>query len=165
MNIEAQAAKLYWRNWLASDDLMALDTEAFRRRLDGYGLNSFLNYGYAIVRAAIGRTVVSAGLHPSLGIHHRSRGNAFCLADDLIEPLRPLVDDRVREMHRQGHEELNQPAKAELLELLTVPMMLDEQKGPLMVMLHRMTSSLVRCLAGKQKQLDIPIPCSPTPRT
>ncbi len=90
----------------------------FRRDPDLPGLNSFLNYGYAVVRAAIARAIVAAGLLPSLGLHHRNRSNAFCLADDLIEPLRPLVDDRVRELHRQGYEELNQPAKAALLEIL-----------------------------------------------
>ncbi len=68
------------------------------------GLNAFLNYGYAIARAALGRAIVSAGLHASIGLHHRNRSNAFCLADDLIEPFRPLVDDRVREMHRQGYD-------------------------------------------------------------
>ena len=70
------------------------------------------------VRAAVARAIVAAGLLPSLGMHHRNRSNAFCLADDLIEPLRPLVDDRVRELHRQGYDELNQPAKAALLEIL-----------------------------------------------
>lgn len=159
-NIEAQAAKVYWRHWLATDDPEILDTEPFRRDPNGSGLNGFLNYGYAILRAAISRAIVSAGLHPALGIHHANRSNAFCLADDLIEPFRPLVDDRVREMHRQGYDQLNQPAKAELLELLTATMVLDEQTGPLMVMLHRLTASLVRCYSGEQKKLDIPIALS-----
>lgn len=156
-NIEAQAAKLYWRNWLATDDLDTLDSEPFRRDANAAGLNSFLNYGYAIVRAAVGRAIVSAGLHPAIGIHHSNRSNAFCLADDLIEPFRPLVDDRVREMHRQGYDELNQPAKAELLSLLTTPMTLDDQTGPMMVMLHRLAASLVRCYAGEQRTLEIPV--------
>ena len=83
-----------------------------------------------------------------------------------FEAFRPLVDDRVREMARQGYEVLNQPAKAELLELLTQPMQLGEQKGPLMVMLHRLVASLVRCYAGESKRLEIPVPlvaCSPIP--
>lgn len=158
-NIEAQAAKLYWRNWLFTSDTQALDTEAFRRDPNGSGLNAFLNYGYAILRAAIGRAIVAAGLQPSLGVHHSNRSNAFCLADDLIEPFRPLVDDRVREMHSQGYDQLNQPAKAQLLELLTLPMTLGTQTGPLMVMLHRLTASLVRCYAGEQKKLEIPTVC------
>jgi CRISPR-associated protein Cas1 len=157
-NIEAQAARLYWQHWLWVVD-GPLEECAFRRDADGAGLNSFLNYGYAILRAAIGRAIVAAGLLPSLGIHHHNRSNAFCLADDLIEPFRPLVDDRVREMHRQGYEELNQPAKAELLGLLTQPMKLGEQAGPLMVMLHRTVASLVRCYAGEAKRLELPEPC------
>lgn len=159
-NIEAHAAKVYWRHWLVSS--RPEDDEPFRRDPNGAGLNAFLNYGYAILRAAIGRALVAAGLEPRLGLHHSGRSNAFCLADDLIEPFRPLVDERVREMHRQGHETLNQPAKAELLNLLAEPMTLastpDEISGPLMVMLHRMTTSLARCYAGESKRLDIPTP-------
>ncbi len=156
-NIEAQAAKVYWRSWLDTSDTDTLDSEPFRRDPAGSGLNGFLNYGYAIVRAALARAIVAAGLHPSLGIQHANRGNAFCLADDLIEPFRPLVDERVRDMHCQGYTALNQPAKAELLELLTMPMTLSEQTGPFMVMLHRLATSLVRCYASEQKKLDIPI--------
>jgi CRISPR-associated protein Cas1 len=163
-NVEAQAARVYWQNWLWSDDPTTLDVEAFRRDADAPGLNAFLNYGYAILRAGLGRAIVAAGLLPSLGLHHRNRSNAFCLADDLIEPFRPLVDDRVRAMHRQGFSELNQPAKAELLGLLTLPMRLGEQTGPLMVMLHRTVASLARCFAGEAKRLEIPVPAdSPLP--
>jgi CRISPR-associated protein Cas1 len=173
-NVEAQAARVYWQNWLLSgsvpnscseelgtDPLAPGDALAriFRRDPEAAGLNGFLNYGYAILRAAIGRAIVAAGLAPSLGIHHRNRSNAFCLADDLIEPLRPLVDDRVRDLYRRGHESLTQPAKAELLDLLVLPMRLAEQTGPLMVMLHRMIASLARCYAGKSKRLEIPSPC------
>ena len=151
-NVEARAAKVYWANWLYQEE--------FRRDPDGVGLNSFLNYGYAVLRAAVARAIVGAGLLPSLGIHHRNRSNAFCLADDLIEPLRPLVDDRVRELHRQGYEELNQPAKAALLEILTDRVRLgsaDEAGGPLMVQLHRYVASLVRCYAGEATKLEIPV--------
>jgi CRISPR-associated protein Cas1 len=176
-NIEAQAAKIYWANWLwdngeeaplGSVPLLGSDKTGtdpldriFRRDPAGTGLNSFLNYGYAIVRAAIARAIVAAGLLPSLGIHHRNRSNAFCLADDLIEPLRPLVDDRVREMQRQGYDELNQPAKAELLEILADRVALgasEDNIGPLMVQLHRYVASLVRCYTGEATKLEIPIP-------
>lgn len=161
-NVEAHAAKVYWRNWLATADAQEADTEPFRRDASSGGLNAFLNYGYAILRAAIGRAIVAAGLQPGLGLHHAGRGNAFCLADDLIEPFRPLVDERVREMHRQGYETLDQPAKAELLELLTTLMQIgnyqDAQTGPLMVMLHRLATSLVACYAGEARQLEIPLP-------
>ena len=159
-NVEAQAARIYWVNWLWQEEFA--NCQPFRRDSAGTGINSFLNYGYAVLRAAIARAIVGAGLLPSLGLHHHNRGNAFCLADDLIEPFRPLVDDRVREMHRQGYEELNQPAKAELLGMLTQGMHLHgngeaPMKGPLMVMLHRMVASLVRCYAGESKQLEIPV--------
>lgn len=157
-NIEAQAARVYWANWLwqIADE----EAPAFRRDPDLPGLNSFLNYGYSVVRAAIARAIVAAGLLPSVGLHHRNRSNAFCLADDLIEPLRPLVDDRVRELHRQGYEELNQPAKAALLEILTERISLgsgEENVGPLMVQLHRYVASLVRCFRGEAKGLEIPV--------
>ncbi len=147
-NVEAQAAKIYWANWLWQED--------FRRDRDQPGINSFLNYGYAVVRAAVARAIVAAGLMPSLGIHHHNRANAFCLADDLMEPFRPLVDDQVREMHRRGYANLDQEAKAELLELLTRTVRLKDQTGPLMVMLHRLVASLVKCFAGEQKLLEIP---------
>lgn len=150
-NVEAQAARVYWANWLWQEE--------FRRDPNGAGLNPFLNYGYAVVRAAVARAIVAAGLLPSLGIHHRHRANAFCLADDLMEPLRPLVDDRVREMYRQGYDELSQPAKAALLEVLTHRMRLGNGTGPLMAMLHRQVASLVRCFSGESRKLEIPTPC------
>jgi CRISPR-associated protein Cas1 len=154
-NIEAQAARVYWGNWLWQ--LANEETPEFRRDPDLPGLNSFLNYGYAVTRAAIARAIVAAGLLPSLGLHHRNRSNAFCLADDLIEPLRPLVDDRVRELHRQGHEELNQPAKAALLEILADRVRFGDEVGPLMVVLHRYVASLVRCFTGNDRELQIPL--------
>lgn len=180
-NIEAQAAKIYWSAWLArpgqpklfnsgdgSDELVARST--FRRNPDGDDpLNSMLNYGYAVVRAAIARTLVAAGLLPVLGLHHCQRSNAFCLADDLVEPLRPIVDRRVRELYvDHGRRELNQATKAGLLEVLTGVVRVDDQSngssvgsvpasGPLMVALHRMVGSLVRCYEGAAKELVIPV--------
>lgn len=158
-NVEAHAARVYWANWLATTDVKALDTESFRRDPQAAGVNSFLNYGYAVLRAAIARAIVAAGLLPSLGLHHRNRSNPFCLADDLIEPLRPLVDDRVRELYRLGYDELNQPAKTALLELLTLRVAVgddDKNGGPLMVQLHRYVASLVRCFTGDGRRLCIP---------
>ena len=150
-NIEAQAAKLYWQNWLWQDE--------FRRDANGPGLNGFLNYGYAIVRAAIARAIVSAGLLPSLGLHHCNRSNMFCLADDLIEPLRAIVDDRVREMYRQGYSELNQHAKATLIEVLTSRAEIGDTTGPLMVALHQYVGSLVKCYSRQAKKLEFPRSC------
>jgi len=111
-NVEAQAARAYWR--------VLFNSNTFRRDADGDGINAFLNYGYAVIRAAIARAIVAAGLLPAIGIHHRSRSNAFCLADDLIEPLRPLVDARVRRLVDRGSLKLDPTTKPPLLELLGV---------------------------------------------
>jgi len=151
-NVEAQAARVYWANWLWQEE--------FRRDTQGTGLNQFLNYGYAILRAAVARAIVAGGLQPCLGIHHCNRGNAFCLADDLMEPFRPMVDDRVREMHLAGYDSLNQAGKAQLLELLTQEVELRGETGPLMVSLHRMVASLSRCYAGDEQKMEIPVVCS-----
>lgn len=102
---------------------------------------------------------MSAGLQPSVGLHHHNRGNAFCLADDLIEPFRPLVDRRVRTMPAKCFGELSQAAKADLLNLLVAPSRLGDQTGPWTVMLQRMVASLVRCYAGESRRLEIPEPC------
>jgi CRISPR-associated protein Cas1 len=147
-NLEAQAARVYWQNWLPE--------EAFRRDADLDGLNSLLNYGYAVVRAALARAIVAAGMLPSLGLKHSNRSNAFCLADDLIEPLRPLVDDRARELYRQGFTELTTEAKAGLLKLLADDVQFGAETGPLFVNLHRFVASLVKCFQGTAKQLEIP---------
>ncbi len=147
-NAEAQAAWVFWAHWLGGEE--------FRRDRDAPGLNAFLNYGYAVMRAAVARAVVAAGLLPALGLHHRNRSNAFCLADDLVEPLRPMVDRRVREMHLQGYDELTQDAKARLLELLADRVRMRDESGPLMVNIHRMVASLVSCYQGEAKRLQIP---------
>ncbi len=156
-NIEAQAAKVYWSNWLdGTTDDCAAGGAPFRRDADARDLNAFLNYGYAIMRAALARAIVAAGLQPSIGLHHSNRSNAFCLADDLIEPFRPLVDERVRDLHVRGYDSLSQEAKAELLDLLTLRLRLGDQMGPCMVMMHRLVASLVRCFGGETKRIDIP---------
>ena len=154
-NIEAQAAKAYWAEWLPN--------KKFRRDPDGGDpLNALLNYGYAVLRAAVARALVSAGLLPVLGIHHSNRSNAFCLADDLVEPLRPLVDARVRALYLEGRTKLDQPTKASLLELLTLAVKVGDQSGPLMVALHRMVGSLVTCYKGTTKTLEIPVQTNAT---
>lgn len=157
-NREAQAARAYWAAWLV--DWPNADAGCdFRRDPDLPGLNALLNYGYAIARAAVARAIVAAGLHPALGLHHRNRSNAFCLADDLMEPLRPLVDARVRELAAEGELELTQPVKGQLLDLLTVEMRTGDFAGPLLVALHRYVSSLVGVLERRSRGLSIPTPC------
>lgn len=165
-NSEAQAARVYWSVWLVLD-APPLDESAalgfsddervrFRRDPDGAAPNNLLNYGYAVMRAAVARALVAAGLHPALGIAHSNRANAFCLADDFVEPLRPIVDDRVRELHGDGQCELIPSVKQALLELLAIDVTCGEQRGPLTVALHRMASSYVSCLEGKSRLLLIP---------
>ncbi|RIK84572.1 MAG: type II CRISPR-associated endonuclease Cas1 [Planctomycetota bacterium] len=149
-NHEAQASRVYWSAFFESI--------AFRRDRFGDGPNPLLNYGYAVLRAAIARAIVAAGLLPSLGIKHSNRANAFCLADDLIEPLRPLVDARVKELLANERNELDQQTKAALLELLTIETQVGDETGPLMVNLHRMVASLVKCFQGKAKAIEFPEP-------
>ncbi|MDX1944326.1 MAG: type II CRISPR-associated endonuclease Cas1 [Pirellulaceae bacterium] len=147
-NLEAQAARVYWQNYLPE--------AVFRRDVDANGLNSLLNYGYAVIRAALARAIVAAGMLPSLGLHHCNRSNPFCLADDLIEPLRPLVDDQARELFRQGYDTLTAECKAGLLTLLACDVRLGGETGPLMVSLHRFIASLAKCYRGEAKRLEIP---------
>lgn len=157
-NREAQAAKVYWSAWLTATDETNGET-AFRRQREGDSPNSLLNYGYAILRACIARALVSAGLVPALGLQHSNRSNSFSLADDLIEPLRPLVDETVRDLYWSGQTELDRTTKAALLELTTVEVSVGDLSGPLMVSLHRYVGSLVRCLQGHSKRLEIPVTC------
>jgi len=152
-NIEAQASKRFWRAYLQGAE--------FHRRRDGEVPNNMLNYGYMVMRAAVARALCSAGLLPALGIHHRNRYNAFCLADDMMEPFRGFVEQKVRDIFvtsedREGLERLEQGTKAGLLEILYDPVVIAGFKGPLMVGLHRTMASLVRCFAGEQKKLELP---------
>jgi CRISPR-associated protein Cas1 len=161
-NHEAQAAKVYWSTWLSNLPLPPRgegrgEGVRFHRDVDGKdAINAMLNYGYAVVRAAVGRALVAAGLHPALGLHHSNRSNAFCLADDLLEPLRPLVDRSVRELHQQGSDQLDRGAKAALLSVLTTTVRIAGQAGPLLVALHRMVASLVDCYEARETRLLIP---------
>jgi CRISPR-associated protein Cas1 len=156
-NVEAHAAKLYWGSWLG-------EGHDFRRAADGQPPNNLLNYGYAVLRAAVARAIVSAGLIPAIGIHHDNRSNEFCLADDLIEPLRPMVDRRVRELFLGGASDVERAAKESLLGLLTAPVRLsgsgDGSRGPLMVALHRYIASFVACLPKISHGMRLAIPSS-----
>jgi len=150
-NIEAQASKKFWPCFL--QDIQ------FRRDINGLPPNNLLNYGYMVMRAAVARALCSAGLLPSLGIHHRNRYNAFCLADDLLEPFRGFVEAKVGDIcERQGvPDELSQPIKAQILEVLYGLVTIAGFTGPLMVALHRTMASLQRCFAGEQKFIDLPV--------
>ena len=162
-NHEAQAARIYWSEWL--EDTTYDTTDPFRRARTGPAPNSLLNYGYAILRAATARAVVSAGLLPMLGIQHSNRSNSFCLADDLMEPLRPAVDRVVRQLVDQGELELTPETKRPLLELLTCEVETGGRYGPMMVALHSLAVSLVRCFRSESKTLDIPVPSAAAAET
>lgn len=152
-NVEAQAARAYWAAWLT--DVQCAD--GFRRLRDGPPPNNLLNYGYAVVRAAVARAIVSGGLLPAIGLKHCHRANYFCLADDLLEPLRPLVDARVQALVRAGETELHPGAKRALLEVLVQRVRTGGEHGPLLVALPGYVASLVRCLEGSAKRLEIPV--------
>ncbi|MCH8243464.1 MAG: CRISPR-associated endonuclease Cas1, partial [Planctomycetes bacterium] len=103
--------------------------------------------------------ICAAGLHPSIGFHHRNRYNAFCLADDLMEPFRPLVDARVRGLWDGGKTDIDRETKTDLLGVLTETVMTGGESGPLMVAMAKMMASLVRVLEGTEKKLEIPSRC------
>lgn len=156
-NIEAQAAAIYWPVVFSRSRFVS---HPFRRRPGEPGApppNSLLDYGYAALRAALARSLVSAGLLPALGIKHRGRSKPFCLADDLMEPLRPLVDRRARACVERGASELTQLVKAELLGVLTDEVQAAATRGPLLVAVTRYVASVVRVLAGEQDRPDIPV--------
>lgn len=148
-NIEAQAARAHWSVWLG-------DGHKFHRDRHGEPPNGLLNYGYMILRGAVIRSLVAAGLNPSLGLQHHNRYNSFCLADDLLESFRPLVDKTVRDMWRNGMSEVSKESKPLLLNLLTHACKTNGQIGPLMASLETMTASLVACLSGQSRNLTIP---------
>ena len=150
-NIEAQAAQRYWPR---------LFGRSFRRDRAADGVNALLNYGYAVVRAATARAVVAAGLIPSLGVHHRHRGNPFCLADDLLEPYRPYVDWRVRSLADPNGDSVpglsERSTRAALLSLLNETIRVGDRREPLLLALHTSAASLCRSLTGGDRALVLP---------
>jgi len=150
-NIEAQASKKFWPAFITTID--------FKRNIEGLPPNNLLNYGYTVMRAAVARALCSAGLHPSIGLHHCNKYNAFCLADDCLEPFRGFVESKVKQIceTQSAIEDLTQDIKAQLLEVLYQEVTIGDNAGPLMVGLHRTAASLVRCFAGEQKEMDLPV--------
>jgi CRISPR-associated protein Cas1 len=146
-NIEAQAARRYWS---------ALFGESFTRDQARPGLNALLNYGYAILRAATARALVAAGLYPALGLHHRSMENAFVLADDLMEPFRPLIDAHVFDHWNAHGAEVNTVAKKTLARLLVADLAMPEGYTILANALHTAAQSLARSLLDGYPALELP---------
>lgn len=148
-NREGAAAAYYWKHLFDFD---------FRRERYGDYPNPFLNYGYIVLRAAVARALSGSGLLCTLGIHHHNKYNAFCLADDIMEPFRPLVDAKVMEiMNVYDDHELTTEIKAELLSVLTDTVYFEDTKSPLMVGLSRTASSLQQCFAGTARKINYPL--------
>lgn len=151
-NFEGRAAAYYWRY------LFGARANFFRRR-EGEPPNNLLNYGYAILRAMVARGLVSSGLLPTLGIHHRNKYNAYCLADDIMEPYRPYVDQLVCEIVDDGEdfEFITTELKARLLGIATRDVQIEKDNSPLMVGLQRTTASLARCYEQKSRKILYPL--------
>ncbi len=157
-NAEGVAAAVYWPSlfWGVSGV-----PQPFRRAGGDRSAappNNLLDYGYAALRATVARAIVAAGLLPALGIKHRGRGNPFCLADDLMEPMRPLVDARVKYLALSGGFTLDQPTKADLLRVLAEPVFVGEQRGPLMVAVAGVVADVVAVLAGERRPQMVRFP-------
>lgn len=154
-NLEAQAAKKYWQR---------LFGEEFRRNFENIGINSMLNYGYAILRSATARAIFSSGLHPAIGIHHSNQENAFCLVDDLMEPFRPMVDFVVKRISEENKniEELTPEIKRSLTKILSLDLSTSAGTTPISNCLIRLCQSFVRSLESGEANLDFPLSPMPT---
>ena len=150
-NFEARAAAYYWRNLFPT-------LPNFVRGREGDPPNNLLNYGYAILRACVARGLVGSGLLPTLGIHHHNRYNAYCLADDIMEPYRPYVDDLVINIMQQypDYSELTRSIKAALLTIPSLDVTLDGKRSPLMIAVGQTTASLAKCFNGELRKIAYP---------
>lgn len=146
-NVEAQVARKYWPLLFGS---------SFRRDRYGGGPNPFLNYGYTVLRAAVARAVVAAGLHPSLGIHHHNRSNPMCMVDDLMEPFRPFVDYASVRLVAEGRNELTPESKQALAEVLTMDMHTERGTTPLQTCIERAAQSLAQSFEAGKPALVFP---------
>jgi CRISPR-associated protein Cas1 len=146
-NREAYAAKMYWKELFGDN---------FKRDRDADGINSFLNYGYAIMRGSMARAICSAGLLPSLGINHNNNLNQFCLADDLFEIYRPIIDIIVYKMNKEGEFELNPQSKKKLTETLWVKVHTSEGYSPVFQSMQYMVASYVHAMEDKNPVIELP---------
>lgn len=151
-NMEARAAAYYWKNLFP-------DIPDFVRGREGVPPNNLLNYGYAILRAVVARALVSSGMLPTLGIHHHNRYNAYCLADDIMEPYRPYVDELVVQIVRQESvpEMLTKELKAKMLAVPTLEVFINDKRSPLMVAVTQTTASLYKCFSGELRKIVYPV--------
>lgn len=150
-NIEGQAAAFYWKNLFG-------DIPEFVRDREGPFPNNLLNYGYTILRAVVARSLVSSGLLPTLGIHHHNRYNAYCLADDMMEPYRPYVDRLVYQIVIEDERAmaLTKEIKAKLLSIPTIDVTIKGRQRPLMIGVSETTASLAKCFSGELRKISYP---------
>lgn len=150
-NVEAKAAAYYWKHIFP-------DIPNFVRGRELDPPNNLLNYGYAILRAVIARALVGSGLLPTLGIHHHNRYNAYCLADDMMEPYRPFVDELVIQIMKEveDYTELTRDIKAMLLNIPVLDVLIEGKRYPLMVAAGITTASLAKCFSGEIRQIKYP---------
>jgi CRISPR-associated protein Cas1 len=148
-NVEGLAARIYWRQLFGDD---------FRRDPDGFDQNRFLNYGYGVLRAVTCRAICAAGLHPGLGLHHHHRANPFCLADDLMEPFRPLVDEIAHQLwnEQMGMADLTPALKKRLLAVLLLRLELKGEQRTLFDVLAKLALSLASVIEGRRNALLLP---------
>lgn len=151
-NLEGRAAVYYWKNLFP-------DIDGFLRDRDGKVPNNLLNYGYAILRAVIARALVASGMLPTFGIHHHNRYNAYCLADDIMEPYRPYVDELVVNYTlRNGYpEELTTDVKSTMLSIPVLDVVINGQRSPLMIAATQTTASLYKCFSGELRKIVYPV--------
>lgn len=155
-NVEGRAAAYYWKNLFAGIDGL----KDFTRSREGEAPNNLLNYGYAILRAIVARALVSSGMLPTLGIHHHNRYNAYCLADDIMEPYRPYVDELVYSIVKDkgiNNLDLSKEIKAQLLSIPTLDVVIGGKRSPLMVAVTQTTASLYKCFTGELRRIAYPV--------
>jgi CRISPR-associated protein Cas1 len=150
-NHEGRAAAYYWGELFES-------SLEFRRDRDGFAPNNLLNYGYAILRATVARSLVASGMLPTFGIHHHNRYNAYCLADDMMEPYRPYVDQLVLRIidNDQVPDELTKEHKAKLLQIPVLDVNINNRRSPLMLATQQTAASLAKCFRGELRKIEYP---------
>lgn len=151
-NIEAQGARRYWS---------LLFGNGFKRDQQAEGINALLNYGYTILRACTARSVIAAGLHPTLGLHHSNQGNPMRLVDDLMEPFRPIIDIKVWQLHQKNQYAITTETKQSLVQTLYSDMPTVAGITPVINCIQQLATSLAHIYLGKKYKLDLPLPKLP----
>lgn len=148
-NLEGRAAAYYWKKFFPS-------IKNFVRDRDGIEPNNLLNYGYAVLRAIVARALISSGLMLTMGIHHQNKYNAYCLADDIMEPYRPYIDEKVHELYSKGITELNTEVKTIFLQMPTYDVYINNKNCTLQHAVTLTTASLYRCYSGETRKILYP---------